>query len=49
MVGARTQPLLSCMMIARMNRGSIPVDEATDLIAVDISAISESVLSATPH
>lgn len=49
MVGARTQPLLSCITIARMNRASIPVELATDWIADDISEISESELSATPN
>ena len=48
-VGARTQPLLSCMMIAKMKRASMPVEEATDWMLLDISDISSSVLSATPH
>ena len=49
MVGARTQPLLSCIMMAKMKRGSMPVDAPTDWMAVEISLISASVLSATPN
>jgi hypothetical protein len=48
-VGARTQPLLSCIMMARMKRGSMPVDAPTDWIAVEISLISSSELFVTPN
>jgi hypothetical protein len=48
-VGARTQPLLSCMTIARMKRESTPLDDATDKIADLILAVSASEFAATPN
>jgi hypothetical protein len=36
-------------MIAKINRGSMPVELATDWMTVDISEISSSELSANPH
>lgn len=46
--GARTQPLDSCMMTARMNRGSTPEEAETEIIADLMSAISSGELLAAP-
>lgn len=48
-MGARTQPLLSCITIAKMNRASMPVDAATDLMLEERSEISWSLLLGTFH
>ena len=45
----RTQPLLSCMTIARMNRGSTPLELEMLRIEALRSAISPSESSATPQ
>jgi hypothetical protein len=37
------------MMMAKMKRGSMPVDAPTDWTAVEISFISASEFSATPN
>jgi hypothetical protein len=41
----RTQPLLSCMMIARMKRSSTPLELAIDLMCSLIWSVSVSLLS----
>lgn len=41
----RTQPLLSCIITARMNRASTPVSLAIDLMLVLMSLVSSSELS----
>jgi len=48
-VMTRTQPVDSCMTIAKMNRASTPVDEARSRIAVFRSAISSSLSLGTFH
>src|SRR5258707_543874 len=45
--GARTQPLLSCMTMAKMKRASTPVVEATDWMLDFRVAISSSLLLGT--
>jgi hypothetical protein len=47
-VTTRTQPLLSCMTIAKMKRGSTPEEAETFLIAALMSEISVGELLA-PH
>lgn len=49
MVGARTQPLDSWIIIARMKRASTPVDEDTEVMALLMSLISVVVGLATLH
>jgi len=43
-LGTRTQPLDSCKMVARMNRGSTPVVLATDWTELSMSEISAGLL-----
>ena len=45
----RTQPVDSCMMVARINRLSTPVELATSVMAFFISSVSASLLRGTPQ